>query len=124
MMNNMDNMDKKKVTKLRSVKLKVVAEYLKCDPKLLAIALRRLAETPSVIEYGRNSAAAIGQAKLVYNLMYTDEVAELEALFKKADKRKQTKAAYHHRLLIMTRRGRKHVRQELGPCKNRGHRPE
>jgi hypothetical protein len=93
MMNNMDNMDKKKVTKLRSVKLKVVAEYLKCDPKLLAIALRRLAETPSVIEYGRNSAAAIGQAKLVYNLMYTDEVAELEALFKKTDKRKQTKAA-------------------------------
>ena len=91
MMNNMDNSDKKKVTKLRSVRLKKVAEYLKCDPKLLTIALRHLAETPSVIEYGRNSAASIGQAELAYNLMFPDEVAELEALYKKPDKRKRTK---------------------------------
>src|ERR1017187_8863171 len=41
----------KKPRGLRLVELAQVATYLGCDPKLLVIALRHLAEASSVIEY-------------------------------------------------------------------------
>ena len=96
MMNDMDNSNKKKKsTKLRSVMLRDVAKYLECDPKRLCIALKHLAETPSMIKYGRScgDVAAIGPAQLAFDLIFPDEVAELESMYKKPDKRKQTKAA-------------------------------
>ena len=80
---------------LRELKLETVAEYLKCDPARLRKALKAMAETPSVIEYGPNyQAAAIEKA-----IRYTpaeledylqesgDEIVTLEALYDLQDGR-------------------------------------
>jgi hypothetical protein len=80
---------------LRELKLEDVAAYLKCDPRLLRILLRRLAKNNSGIEYDPGEAAAITKAvrcAVSFELVDPgDEVKELEALFNKQDNRKQTK---------------------------------
>jgi hypothetical protein len=55
MMNDMDN--DPKVIPLRTIQLEDVAAFLKCDPERLRTVLKRLAENPSVIKYGRSDAA-------------------------------------------------------------------
>ena|ERR1035438_2674811 len=50
------------MAKLRTVQLEEVARYLECDSRKLRIALKHLAETPSVIEYSKDAAVFINPA--------------------------------------------------------------
>lgn len=73
---------------LRAVRLEDVARYLRCDPERLRIALRRLAEDPSGIEYGVGKAAFIYPATVtLYSMPTADEVQVLEELMMKPDLR-------------------------------------
>jgi hypothetical protein len=77
---------------LRDLKLEDVAAYLECDPRLLRILLRKLANTPSAIEYGPHSAVCITKAVSLteaeledYLQGSGDEITELEALYDQQD---------------------------------------
>jgi hypothetical protein len=56
------------LTPLRRVGLESVAQYLRCDAGRLAIALRRLAEDPSAIQYGIGESASITPSVTLYSL--------------------------------------------------------
>jgi hypothetical protein len=53
---------------LRKVSLESVARYLRCDAGRLAIALRRLAEDPSAVQYGIGESACISPSVTRYSL--------------------------------------------------------
>jgi hypothetical protein len=88
---------------LRNLKLEDVAAYLECHPERLRILLRRLARNPSVIDYGGHEAAAITKAVFMtadeidnyvngsgeIKEMVSEEIKELEAIFRRQDGRKQ-----------------------------------
>jgi hypothetical protein len=73
---------------LRTVTLQSIAAYLRCDSQRLATALRRLAETPSVVKYGTSEIACISPAVTLYSLTPEAEALILEELLLKPDDRK------------------------------------
>ena len=73
---------------LRTVPLGEIAAYLGCTKQRLAMALRRLAEPTSLVEYGVGEAAILCPATMaLYSLPTAEEVQVLEELLEKPDLR-------------------------------------